>query len=207
MLENLQNIDRAVTVAINGLHSEILDNVMIFLSNKYALIPVYVMMLLYILGRKTFRIRRREFFNSWLMVFMIVLACLAAFFIVDKTGHDIIKPYFQRLRPGYDFYIWDLVRTPDGKGGAYSFISNHAGNLAGLAMVSSLFVKRKMFTFLMFLLTAAVCYSRIYLARHFLGDVLGGAVYGIIIGLVVYLIFSSLICALSRRNIIREIRR
>ena len=45
MLENLQNIDRAVTVAINGLHSEFLDNVMIFLSNKYALIPVYVMML------------------------------------------------------------------------------------------------------------------------------------------------------------------
>lgn len=207
MIDNLINLDRSITVAINGLHSEFLDNVMIFLSNKYALIPVYVMMLLYILGRKTFKMRGREFFNSWLIVFMIILACGAAFFIIDKTGHEIIKPYFQRLRPGYDFYIWDLVRTPDGKGGAFSFVSNHAANLAGLATVSSLFVKRKLFTFLMFLLTAAVCYSRVYLARHFLGDVLGGAVYGIVIGLFVYLIFSSLICFLANRNLIREIRR
>lgn len=207
MIDNLINLDRSITVAINGLHSEFLDNVMIFLSNKYALIPVYVMMLLYILGRKTFKIRRREFFNSWLMVLMIVLACVATVFIIDKTGDEIIKPYFQRLRPGYDFYVWDLVRTPDGKGGAYSFISNHAANLAGLAMVSSLFVKRKLFTFLMFLLTAAVCYSRVYLARHFLGDVLGGAVYGIVVGLFVYLIFSALVCFLANRYLIREIRR
>ena len=205
-LENLQNLDRAISVAVNGCHSEFWDSVMIFLSNKYALIPFYVMILLYVLGRKTFRIRRREFFNGWMLSLMIVLACVVTFFIIDMTGHDIIKPYFQRLRPGYDFYIWDQIRTPDGKGGAWSFVSNHAANLAGLAMVSSLFIKRWRYTLLIFLLMIAVAYSRVYLGRHFLGDVICGAIYGIVVGYIVYLVFSSIILFLTRRRIIRESR-
>ena len=206
MIENLQNIDRTISVAINGCYSEFWDNIMIFMSNKYALIPIYVMILLYVLGRKTFTVRRKVLFNGWMMSIIIVLACAASTFIIDMTGHDIIKPYFQRLRPGYDFYIWDLIRTPDGKGGAFGFISNHAANLAGLAMVSSLFIKRKWYTFLIFLLMIIVSYSRVYLGRHFLGDVICGAIYGIIIGWIVYLIFSWIALVLARKNVIMESR-
>ena len=73
-------------------------------------------------------------------------------------------------------------------------------------MVSSLFIKLKTYTFLIFFLMAAVSYSRVYLGRHFLGDVICGAIYGIVVGYIVYLIFSSIILFLARRRIIRESR-
>jgi len=52
----------------------------------------------------------------------------------------------------------------------------------------------------------AVAYSRVYLGRHFLGDVICGAIYGIVVGYIVYLVFSSIILFLARRRIIRESR-
>lgn len=206
MIDQLINLDRQISVAINSWHSPFWDNVMLLFTNKYTLIPIYVIILLYLLSRRTFKIRRREYFNNWVLTGLIVLAAVMTFFITDKVGHDIIKPYFHRLRPGYDFYIWDLVRTPDGKGGAWSFVSNHAANIIGLATVTSLFIKRKGYTLLIFLLAAGVCYSRIYLGRHFLGDVVCGALFGFIAGCICYWICSWLIRVLARRYVIRELR-
>lgn len=205
-IDNILNLDRALTATINSWHSPLLDSIMIFLSDKWALIPVYVIVALYALSRRTYRFRRRNYFNSWTIFIIILLAAGATFFILDKTGHDIIKPYFHRLRPGFDLYTWDIIRTPDGKGGAYSFISNHAANIAGFAMITSLFFKRKWYTLLSFLLAIAVSYSRVYLGRHFLGDVICGFIYGIIVAWIVYEIAVALIEFLRRRMVIREIR-
>lgn len=205
-IDNLLNLDRALSVAINSWHSPLLDSIMIFLSNKWALIPLYVAIALYALSRRTYVFRRRKYFNSWAIWILLLLACGAAFFILDSTGHDILKPYFHRLRPGFDFYTWDIIRTPDGKGGAYSLPSLHAANIAGFAMITALFFKRTWYTLLIFLLALAVCYSRVYLGRHFLGDVAFGFVSGIIVGYFVYLIAVAIIGFLRRRYIIREIR-
>ncbi len=186
-IDNILNLDRALTATINSWHSPLLDSIMIFLSDKWALIPVYVIVALYALSRRTYRFRRRNYFNSWAIFIIILLAAGATFFILDKTGHDII-------------------RTPDGKGGAYSFISNHAANIAGFAMITSLFFKRKWYTLLSFLLAIAVSYSRVYLGRHFLGDVICGFIYGIVVAWIVYEIAVALIGFLRRRMVIREIR-
>ena len=206
MIDSLLNLDRTVSVAINSWHSPFWDSIMLFLSNKYAMIPLYALIVLYIIGRRKFTIRNREYYNSWKIVSIILLCCLAAFAFADIVGHDIIKPYFHRLRPGYDFYTWDLVRTPDGKGGAWSFVSNHAFNFFAFATAISLFVRRKWFSFFIFLLAAAVCYSRVYLARHFLGDVLCGALLGIITGYIFYRISAWIINILAYSRAIRKIR-
>lgn len=205
-IDNILNLDRALTATINSWHTPLWDNIMLFLSNKWALIPVYVIVALYALSRRTYRFRRHSYFNCWAIFIIFLLAAGATFYILDMTGHDIIKPYFHRLRPGYDFYTWDIIRTPDGKGGAYSFVSNHAANIAGFAMITSLFFKRKWYTALSFLLAIAVCYSRVYLGRHFLGDVICGFIYGIIVAWIVYVIAVAIIGFLRRRMVIREIR-
>ena len=206
MTENLINLDRNLTVAINSWHSPFLDSVMMFFSDKYFLIPLYVMVFLYIVSRRRFSIRRKEYYNSWKIILVIVLTCLACFAFADNFGHEVIKPYFHRLRPGYDFYTWDLVRTPDGKGGAWSFVSNHAFNIVSFATVITLFAKRGWVSLLVFLVAFMVCYSRVYLARHFLGDVVCGAAAGFITGAIFYMIGAWIIRAMGRKGSIRECR-
>jgi len=204
MLDYLLNLDRSLSVAINSCHSPFWDSVMLFFSNKYTLIPLYVLVLLHLIMRRTYTIRGRVYFNSWKIVLVIVLACAAAFAFADNFGHDVIKPFFHRLRPGYDFYTWDLVRTPDGKGGAWSFVSNHAFNIAGFATTTALFIRKKWYSIVIFLVAFAVCYSRVYLARHFVGDVLCGAILGIITGYIFYRVGAWLIRVFAQRGLIKE---
>ena len=43
-------------------------------------------------------------------------------------------------------------------------------------------IRRRWFTLLMVLCAAAICYSRIYLAKHFPADILWGAALGALLG-------------------------
>lgn len=206
MLDYLLNLDRAATVAINSWHSPFWDSVMLFVTNKQLMAPVYILLLLMVLLRRKFKVGRKEYYNCWSIVLIIILSSALAAGFADKFGHEVIKPFFQRLRPGYDFYIWDQVRTPDGKGGAWGFVSNHAFNVFSLATVLSCFARRTWFGILAFLTALAVGYSRVYLGRHFLGDVLCGAICGIIIGCICYWLASQVIKFLGRKQVIRQCR-
>ncbi len=206
MLQQLEHIDRVASLAINSWHSEFWDKVMIFISKDFGLAPLYVILLVYILLRDRVTIGRKEYFNSWIISVLTVIACVLTFLITEKFGHDVIKPYFHRLRPGYDPYIWDLVRLPAGKGGLYSFVSLHAANWAGFATISTLLIRKKFYKWFIWILVLAVCYSRVYLGRHFLGDIICGILFGIVAGYIVYWITKAIIYSLGNRHHIKEIR-
>jgi len=72
----------------------------------------------------------------------------------------------------------------------YGFVSSHAANTFAVAMLLLLIQRKRWFTALMLTWAAIVSYSRIYLGVHYPGDVLGGAVLGVLCGLLVYLLFS-----------------
>lgn len=205
MLQQLEHIDRVASLAINSWHSEFWDKVMIFISKDFGLAPLYVILLVYILLRDRVTIGRKEYFNSWIISVLTVIACVLTFLITEKFGHDVIKPYFHRLRPGYDPYIWDLVRLPAGKGGLYSFVSLHAANWAGFATISTLLIRKKFYKWFIWILVLAVCYSRVYLGRHFLGDIICGMIFGIVAGYIVYCVTKAIIYSLARSYKIREI--
>ncbi len=206
MIDYLLNLDRTVTVAINSAHSPFWDNVMLGLTHKWNLVPIYLLLLFYIICRKQFMIRGAEYRNNWLVSFIIIGACFLAFGITDQIGHCIFKPEIQRLRPGYDFYIWDLVSTPDGKGGLYGFVSNHAANISGFTFVALLFIRRKFIFIMLSIVALGVCYSRIYLARHFAGDVVCGMAFGALAGWLAFLFGSVMIKFLSSKNLVTKIQ-
>ena len=86
-----------------------------------------------------------------------------------------------------------LVQTVnDYRGGLYGFISSHAANTFAVAMFASLLVRYLPFTCMMFLWAMIPSYSRMYLGVHYPGDILCGAVAGLVVGVLVYLLYARL---------------
>lgn len=94
---------------------------------------------------------------------------------------EIIKPLIQRDRP---FYLYPnltlLIPAPYG----YSFPSGHTMD----AFLSStiLYCYNKKYGAIAFLIAFFMGLSRIYLFVHYPSDVLAGAVFGILVGLLIY---------------------
>ena len=66
--------------------------------------------------------------------------------------------------------------------GRFGTVSAHAATSVTLAVLACTTIRRRWFTLLMVLCTAAICYSRIYLAKHFPADILWGMLLGMLLG-------------------------
>ena len=76
-----------------------------------------------------------------------------------------------------------IVHVPEGAlGGKFGTVSSHAATVVALLVLSAAEIRRRWFTFLMVAATLLICYSRIYLAKHFPVDLLLGAAVGALTG-------------------------
>ncbi len=182
MLEKLDAIDTKIFLFLNGLHSETLDGIMVWISGKTTWWPFYLALLIW-LGWKT----------RWQLVPIILFIALAVT-IADQVSVHFFKEVFERLRPCKEPELQGLVHIVNGKcGGKYGFVSSHAANTFAVAVFLLLVAGKKWFTGLMLTWAIVVSYSRIYLGVHYPGDVLGGALLGIATGVLVWFLFRWLI--------------
>lgn len=115
--------------------------------------------------------------------------------MADQTSVKLFKDVFERLRPCHQPTIAHLVHVVnDHCGGQYGFVSSHAANtFAFAAFLGGVFAQKvKWFSCVLWVWAAIVAYSRIYLGVHYPGDIIGGALLGILIGRLVYRIFERL---------------
>lgn len=190
MLETFDQIDRELFYVLNGFHNPWLDVMMWYISKMEIWLPVYALMI-YSLYRK-YRVA----------AFVLAMLCVVfLLFITDFTAVHLIKNTVMRLRPSQNPETMDrvnLVMDEMGvyyRGGQFGFFSNHASNFFGIVtfyLMSTRPISRWIVGSF-YCWAMLIGYSRIYLGVHYPGDVLAGALFGVMAGWLVARLFASLI--------------
>ncbi len=179
MLETLKNIDTQWFLWVNSHHSTALDWTMWVLSQhwSWAVVIVAAFCLL------TLRYEPRRW---WVVVVGIVLC----FLLADQGSVHLFKNTVCRLRPCHALEGVRMFRTSCG--GQYGFVSSHAANAFAVALFLVLRYWKRMKSqwplLLLILWAIATSYSRAYLGKHYPGDLICGALFGLIIALIVWII-------------------
>ena len=179
MLERLLDYEREWFLAINGSHTWGLDHIMLAFASPWAWFPPVLLVLFFIIKRR----------KGW--VLMCVCTVLTAVFSSLATEW-LVKPFFTRFRPTNHPLFMDNIRIVNDyvADGAYGFISGHSANAFAFAVMSAFVMKNKWYTAVIFLWAVVMVYSRVYLAAHFITDVIPGLMAGSLIGWLVYKIAS-----------------
>jgi undecaprenyl-diphosphatase len=182
MIDQLIAYDKELLRLLNGYHAPWLDPVMLILTETLAWLPLYVFMLYLVIKEY-----KKE---SWIVLLGIALTILLA----DQITASIMKPYFARLRPSREPTLEGLIHLVNGyTGGQFGFASSHAANTFGAAtFFFLLFRNTKPLVIWLFVWAAFMTYTRIYLGVHYPGDVLVGALIGLICGWVSFKLFEWL---------------
>lgn len=174
MLETLQQIDTTLFRWINGHHNAVLDWVMWVMSQHWC----WAIVLTAFFAVVTMRREPRR----WCLVLLGVVLC---FLLADQGSVHLFKDTFCRLRPCHALDDVRMFNTPCG--GKYGFVSSHAAN--AFAIVTFLWLRYRktcrIGVILMIAWALITCYSRAYLGKHYPGDLLCGALFGIIVGLLI----------------------
>jgi len=184
MIEQLEQIDRKLFLLINGANTEILDQFMWFMSQKYVWIPFYLVLLIIFIVHYGWR-------QSLVYIVPSVVVLIA---LSDQISVQLFKNVFERYRPCHNLELQSVVHLVDDHcGGKFGFVSSHAANSFALAVFIVRMVNWRSLAAFILIWAVVVSYSRIYLGVHYPADILGGAVLGSVIALVISQILRSLL--------------
>ena len=168
----LDNIDRMLTLEINSWHSQITDPIWEFFSNIPVWIPMYILIVALVIWRL-----------GWKKGLVVIAAAVLTFGFCDQFS-NVIKALTERLRPCNDTYMISNGLHILEKGGKYGFFSAHAANSFGLAVSTIIGLRtqdRKKYGWYaawMFTWAFLVSISRVFVGKHFFGDVIVGMIVG-----------------------------
>jgi len=184
----LLQLDTRIFLAINGLHSETWDGIMWWISGKTTWWPFYLLLILFLGWKKRWQL-------AAMLLFIILMVTLA-----DQSSVHLFKNVFQRLRPCHEPELQGVVHLVNNKcGGKFGFISSHAANTFGVALLVLLWIRKRWFTAIMLTWGILVGYSRIYLGVHYPGDVLAGAIWGAGCGWLIFTIYKRILAMLPAK--------
>jgi len=196
-MDTILEIDKDLLIWINSFHTAWLDPVMLIVTKTAFWTPLYLFFI-YLIFKKLGP-------NAWFAIAGAALTIL----LTEEITSGLMKPFFQRLRPSNDPSVQNLLHlVADSKGviyhgGKYGFASSHAANTFGTAtLMWLLFKDRTRWMIFAFLWAAIMTYTRLYLGVHFPGDILVGALIGVLSGVAGYKLFMWLKGRRERRTVV-----
>jgi undecaprenyl-diphosphatase len=177
MTDFLHNADQALTLLINESHNEFTDLVMPFFSNKYVWVPIYAVTIFMLIKRL-----------GWEKGLIIMTSVILTVTLCDQTA-DFFKNMIDRLRPCYNTKMLTAgLNILEGRGGYFGFYSGHATNAFGFAACSIMGFRTdnshtyNAYRTWIYIWAALVAMSRVFVGKHYFGDILVGTAIGLLIG-------------------------
>ena len=164
--------DKQAMIFLNNLGSSTFDPFWILVSEKWFWIPLYVIFLYFLYKN----------FNKKSLFYILLFVALGI--TASDQITNIFKFGFERLRPCHDPSLEGLLREVK-CGGKFGFYSAHSSNSFFVATYLTILLgkKIKQLPYFLFVWAAIVAYSRVYLGMHFPGDIIVGAIMGILLAL------------------------
>lgn len=182
-------LDRAWTLALNGLHCPVSDSFWLFMSQ----VKVWYVMYALIVALMVWRL-------GWKKGMLFVLATALSILLTDQMC-NLVKDSVCRLRPSSDPLMNEAGLYALQKPGRhiYGFFSGHAANAFAFATATFMALRTSherwvgKYGAFIYVWASLVALSRIFCGKHFLGDILVGAAAGSVIawmmaGIVIFLI-------------------
>lgn len=175
--------DKAITLAINSFHTPASDAFWIFMSRSKVWIPLYLALIALMFWRL-----------GWKKALTMVAAAALTILLTDQCC-NLIKNTVCRLRPGNDpdmiargLYMPIQASTRH----IYGFLSAHSANSFAVVCLCAIFLRKDrrltlkhsgnpawlIILVAMILWASLVAISRVFLAKHFVGDIVAGAFLG-----------------------------
>ena len=177
----LYTFDHALFLALNFDGGPVMDRLMTLVSGTAMWLPLYALILWLVWRREGWR---RTLLFAAAIVLAIVLADMAAG-IFKHSGplKGLWADFPPRWRPMFTPSLEGLEIAPDTlMRWRFEGHATPAATVVALLVLSAAEIRRRWFTFLMVAATLLICYSRIYLAKHFPVDLLLGAAVGALTG-------------------------
>lgn len=178
-MEQLVELDREIFLFLNNLGNPAWDDFWNFITNKFASIPFYVLLVFFLyraLGLKKT---------------LVCLVLIAAVITSTDQLSNLFKHFFERPRPCRQEGVMEYARFVAVRCGRYGYFSAHAASSAALVVFLGMILKEywKHIFPVLIVWGLLVSYSRIYIGVHYPGDVLTGWILGIVIGYLFYRLF------------------
>lgn len=193
-IESLIPLERNLFFMLNGSESVFLDNLFWTITGKIIWVPVLVFLAVMIFYRTSFKV-----------AVITLISVVVLFTLCDQISSSFFKDYFQRLRPTHHPDFMNLVDTVKNyKSGGFSFISGHATNSFGVAVLISRIFMSRWVTIPILTWATMNSYSRLYLGVHFITDILAGIIVGTLIALGVFLLYRLIVRKIFKLQAIDE---
>ena len=195
------NCDHNLFLALNFDGGPFMDRLMLTVSGTTMWLPLYALILWLVWRRDGWR--NVILFTALMIAALVLSDMISGIFKHNGVLGGLLPDFEPRWRPMFTPSLegleiapdtlmrWrfeghatpGIVHVPEGAlGGKFGTVSSHAATVVALLVLSAAEIRRRWFTFLMVAATLLICYSRIYLAKHFPVDLLLGAAVGALTG-------------------------